>query len=86
MSLFSRCKECIEFLPLALIMILFLSEKEYENHAVRLSWQMAGMAVTLIFFFLLILYFEINKVTSFILAMFLWILLVVIKRKYIIPV
>lgn len=77
-----KYKSLFEYLPLALVGLLFITEAELEKHALNTSCQIAITIIVLIVFFSIALRFK-NRVIAFCIAIILWVLMVHIKKTII---
>jgi hypothetical protein len=76
-------KRNIEYIPIILLSLLFIADKDIEIHALNLSCQTIITIVILGIFFMLVLQFGRGKVTSFLIAAVAWVVLVNMKKTYI---
>lgn len=81
---FKNYRKYTEFLPIILIGLLFVSEAEMEKNALNMSCQMTITIVTVLIFFLIALKYPKAKMIAFFIALVLWIVLVCIKKRYMI--
>ena len=81
---FTFIKGIFEYIPIILITLLFISEKELEIHALNISCQTIIGLLALGIFFITAIKFEKPKLFSFFVAVIFWVMLVCI-RKNILP-
>lgn len=75
----SKYKSLFEYLPLALVSLLFITEAELEKHAINTSCQIAITIIVLVVFFSIALRFK-NKILAFCISILLWVIMVHIKK------
>jgi hypothetical protein len=80
--LYNKCKYYLDYFPLILITLFFLTETEIEKHALHTSYQIAITIITLTIFYIVTFRLKNNKL-AFFLALFTWIILTIVKKKYI---
>jgi len=79
-----KLRICLDYIPLALITILFIAETEIEKHAMNFSCQTAIMVFTVVVFIILITKLKQDRLLAFVIVIFLWLTLVYLKHKYVI--
>jgi len=80
---FKKYRQYIEFFPIVLIGLLFITEAEMEKSALNMSCQLTITIVTVLMFFLIVMKFPRSKGVAFIVALVLWIVLVYVKKQYV---
>lgn len=73
-------KKYIEYIPVALIALLFISETEIERHAINSCAQLGVLIVTILSFFLVLFWCR-KKYIAFCIALVLWICMMYFKQK-----
>lgn len=76
-------KSLFEYLPVVLVGLLFVTDSELEKHAVNTSCQLAITIAVTVTFFSIALKFK-NKIIAFSVAVILWVLMVHMKKMYIV--
>jgi hypothetical protein len=71
-----------DYIPMVLISLLFIAEKELSNHALNVSLQLA-LTIFIIIVFFTILYQCQSKKMAIIVSFIVWIFLIYIKGVYI---
>ncbi len=71
-----------DYIPMVLVSLLFIAEKELSNHALNVSLQLA-LTIFIIIVFFTILYQCQSKKMAIIVSFIVWIFLVCIKDIYI---
>lgn len=82
---FLKLKNYTEYLPILLITLLFITDSEVDKHALSMSCQMVITIICAVIFFLIVIKMRKSKLLAFITAGITWVILVYIKRVYIIP-
>lgn len=82
LHLYNKCKYYLDYFPLILLTLFFLSETDIEQHALRTSYQISITIVTLSIFYIISLRLK-NINIAFALSIIVWILLIYIKKNYI---
>lgn len=82
-QVFQRFKKFTDYIPIILVLFLFVAEQELETHTVNTCCQFLIMSLVVIVFFLLAFRFRKGKKIAFIVAAVLWIILVILKQKYV---
>ena len=82
LHLYNKCKYYLDYFPIILITLFFLTESEIEKHALFTSYQIAITIITLTTFYIVAFRMKSNKL-SFFIALVVWIILIIIKKKYI---
>lgn len=82
LHLYNKCKYYLDYFPIILITLFFLTESEIEKHALFTSYQIAITIITLTTFYIVAFRMKNNKL-SFFIALVVWIILIIIKKKYI---
>jgi hypothetical protein len=77
-------KQYIEYIPIFLIVLLFIAEHECKNHIKTYFCSLIATIITLIIMYVLLIYVRMNKIAAFIIITLLWIILVYAKRNFII--
>jgi len=80
--LYNKCKYYLDYFPLILITLFFLTETEIEKHALHTSYQISITIITLTIFYIVTFRLKNNKL-AFFLALFTWVILIIVKKKYI---
>lgn len=76
-------KKILDYLPLMLLTLLFITEAELEKHAVHLSCQMVITIVCMVVFFIIAINIKNSRVLAFTIALFFWVVLIYAKNVYI---
>lgn len=84
MGLFDYVKKGFDYFPIVLIALLFVSETKLEEHAFHISCKLAITIACLSIFFLLVLKYENGKPIAFVVALMAWVLLITLKKRYLI--
>lgn len=74
-------KKFLDYLPFILIPLIFITDEEMEKHALRTSFQLGIVVLTLIIFFLIFFRFR-SKAVAFLVAVGLWGFLQFQKNKF----
>jgi hypothetical protein len=82
--MYKKLMDIWEYIPLALLALFFVAEEEMHNKAMSLSCQFCIMILCTVLFFFILFKIGYNKYIALIIAITAWIILVYIKRKYII--
>lgn len=82
LHVYNKCKYYLEYFPLILITLFFLTETEIEKHALHTSYQLAITIITLSLFYIIAFRMKNNKMAFFV-SLIAWIILTIIKKKYI---
>ena len=80
---FNNNKHLIDYLPLMLITLLFITETELEKRAVHISCQLAITIITLTVFFVIVINIQNSRTSAFIVALTIWITLIYAKQCFI---
>ena len=78
--LYNKCKYYLDYFPVILITLFFLTETEIEKHVLHTCYQIAITIITLTIFYIVTFHKKNNKL-AFVLALFTWIILIFIKKK-----
>jgi chromate transport protein ChrA len=84
-AFYNKCKNYFEYVPVALLALLFVAETEMKNKAASMSCQLGITIITAIIFFVLLMKFKIKKYYAFAAAALIWIALVYAKRCHLLP-
>ena len=79
-----KYRSILDYLPMLLVTLLFVAETELEKHAVNTSCQVAITIVTLVVFYVLILKWKNTRIFAFLVAMTIWVILIYVKKQYVI--
>jgi hypothetical protein len=71
-----------EYIPVALIGVLLIAEEDIHNHALKLSWQISILTLTMALFFILVIKCEQPRHKAFIACLILWVMMIYVKQKY----
>jgi hypothetical protein len=82
--MFTKIKNYIEYIPIFLIVILFVAENECKNHIKNSFCSLISTTIALILTYILLIYMKMNKKVAFIMITLLWIALVYTKKNFII--
>jgi Ca2+/Na+ antiporter len=75
-------KSKLEYIPIVLLSLLFIADKDAEIHALNVSCQVIITIVILGIFFMLMLQFGRGKIVSFLIAATAWVVLTNAKKSY----
>ncbi len=79
---FNKYKSYIDYIPLVLVGLIFLSESDLEKHAFKTGCQICITVACLTIFYICSLNFTNGKVVGLCLAAVLWLILIYLKRSY----
>lgn len=74
-------KKLLDYLPFILIPLIFIADEEMEKHALRTTFQLGIVVLTLIIFFIIFFRFK-SRSLAFIVAVLLWGFLQFQKNKF----
>lgn len=80
--IYNKCKYYLDYFPLILLTLFFLTETEIEKHALFTSYQIAITIITLATFYIISFRMK-NSRLAFLIALLIWVVLIFIKKKYI---
>jgi hypothetical protein len=76
------CKKYYDYIPVALIGLLFIAETDMERHAIHTSCHMCINIISIVLFYCIILHYEKSKVFAFFTSIIIWGVLMYIKDKH----
>jgi hypothetical protein len=81
--MYNTIKKYTENLPIFLIAFLFIAQSELKQHAVRTSFNMImAISCNVIFYFIFLKYPR-SRYLAFMIALFVWFIMVYVKTSYI---
>lgn len=80
----TQIKNYIEYIPIYLIVLLFVAEHDCKNHIKFYFCSLISTTISLILMYIFLIYVKMNKKVAFIIITTLWIALVYTKQNYII--
>lgn len=72
-----------DYVPIALLLLLVVSDTDMEIHAISISYQIAMTIVAILLFFGLTLKYKYDKFVAFLIACLFWIIFIYIKHNFI---
>ena len=83
--MFQKYKSYLDYIPIAIIALLFITETELETHAVNMSCQLCTTIIAVVVFYTICFNFKNAKNIALAVAITIWIVLVYAKNNYILP-
>lgn len=74
-------RSVMDYIPIILVTLLFISEKELEIHALNMSCQTIISLIAIGIFFITAIKFKKPKVFAFVIAVIFWIMLVCLRKN-----
>jgi hypothetical protein len=75
----------LEYIPVVLITLLFIAETELEAHATNMSCQLCTTIIAVVVFYSICMNFKNAKNIALMISVLIWVILVYIKKNYILP-
>jgi uncharacterized membrane protein YecN with MAPEG domain len=82
--MFTKIRNYIEYIPIFLIVLLFVTEHECKNHIKTYFCSLMATIIALILMYILLIYVKMNKKVAFAIITLLWIVLIYSKKNFLI--
>lgn len=76
------CVKYYDYIPIALITLLFITETDLERHAMHKSCNLCINIISIVCFYCILLHFEKSKHIAFISSIIIWAVLFYIKENH----
>lgn len=81
---YSKYKNYLEYVPIALITLFFVTEAEIDHKTTSISYQVAITVITALLYYIMVVKYKVHRSIAFLIAATTWVTFVYLKRAFLI--